>query len=281
MEIILKYGSKARGDADSFSDYDILVVGSIPKDHTFKQIDIVRYTKNRLEKLREARSLFLIHLRDEGVILKDHNGWMATFLKTIPDYRPTYESIGKAYQNLSHIVSIMPSPSALPCWFDMLYVFMRDLFVKLNALNNNYVFSPDFLLDNIEFQNRNMLRKVFNICRKIKSNYRNGIHQKVFINPLDVSKLLTESLNLDISYIDFKGLINYPMVFDPYLTLRLVEYGLCAGIFQSTDKKLEKYIKSPHRYSWNIKQVRWIDSIKFIKSHQSPDSIQPATSACW
>ena len=58
MEIILKYGSKARGDSDSFSDSDILIVGDIPKDIRFKNLDIARYTKNRLEKLKEIKSLF-------------------------------------------------------------------------------------------------------------------------------------------------------------------------------------------------------------------------------
>jgi len=279
MDIILKYGSKARGDSDSFSDCDLLVVGSIPHDHLFKQMDIVRYTKNRFEKLRDVKSLFLVHLRDEGVILKDHKGWMVNFLNSIPDYKPTDEVVENAYKNLSCIVSIIPHPAALPCWFDMLYVFMRDLFVKLNALENRYVFSPELLLDEIDLQNRNTLKNVFAISRKIKSNYRNGIPQKVFINSFDVIKLLVESLNLDTSPIDFRQLVDNPKIYDPYLALRLVEYGLRAGIFQSADNKLKKYIKNPNKYSWDIKQIKWANNIKFVEPHHSPDQLQPAAFA--
>ena len=278
MEIILKYGSKARGDSDSFSDSDILVIGNIPKAIRINQLDIVRYTQNRLEKLRDMKSLFLIHLRDEGVILKDHNNWMAKFLKTIPDFTPDDDVLEVAYQNLENIVSIVPSTSGLPCWFDMLFVFLRDLLVKLNALKKHYVFAPDYLLENIDFENKSKIKRVLNLSRKIKSNYRNDVNQTVFLNPSEVSELLIKSLKLDIACIDFYELIKDPRELDPYFVLRLVEYGICTGIFQSTDNNIERYIKNPHRYSWHIKQVKWIDKIELVEPHHSPDQLQPAAS---
>jgi hypothetical protein len=279
MDIIVKYGSKARGDSDSFSDNDFLVVGKMPNRLLSSKSDIVRYTTNRLEKLREARSLFLIHLREEGVILKDHNSWMKIFLKTIPDYTPDDEILGKACQNLSIITSIVPSPSGVPCWFDMLFVFLRDLLVKLNALKKNYVFAPDCLLRNIDIKNKTRIQNVLNISRKIKSNYRNGVNQNIFISPLEVAELVFDSFNLNNVCIDFHNIIKNPMGLDPYLLLRLVEYGICTGYIRCSNKKLIKYIKNPHRYPWDIKQRKWLDSIIFIEPNHSRDRLQPAASA--
>ena len=274
MEIILKYGSKARGDSDAFSDSDILVVGTIPERFRFCQKDLVRYTKNRLEKLKKNNSLFLIHLREEGVILKDHNNWMERFLRSIPDYIPNDDVLKMARQNLSNIVSIAPPISGLPCWFDMLFVFLRDLLVKLNAVKKQYVFAPDLLLENISIENRSKVKRILAISRKIKSNYRKGINQNIFINPFEVSEILIKSFGFDGASIDFNALIKDSKELDPYLLLRLVEFGICTGKFQSTDKRIERYIKNPHRYSWDIKQSKWIDKIKVIVELKSLDQLQ-------
>jgi hypothetical protein len=265
MDIVLKYGSKARGDSDSYSDNDFLVVGNIPRDAKYNGFDVVRYTKNRLEKIKEKESLFLIHLREEGIIIKDQNNWMANFLKGIPDYTPSDSVIDLAYQNLSSILSIIPSISGIPCWFDMVFVFLRDLLVKLNATKKHYVFAPEVLLENIDIKNKNKLKRIFAISRQIKSNYRNGLNQNIFINPLEVSELLSDSFRIEKFSLEFKDLIKNAREYDPYLVLRLVEYGISTEIFRPTNEKIETYIKNPHRYSWHIKQVKWIDNLELVE----------------
>ncbi len=32
-------------------------------------------------------------------------------------------------------------------------------------------------------------------------------------------------------------------------------------LLHSIDKRVEQFIKNPHRYSWEIKQEKWIDNI--------------------
>jgi len=90
--------------------------------------------------------------------------------------------------------------------------------------------------------NIRVCKKTFSISRKIKSNYRNVIKQKVFINPSDVSKLLAKSLKPDVTHIDFLRFINNLIKFDPHIALRVVEFGLCTGFYQSADYKLKQYI---------------------------------------
>lgn len=279
MEIILKYGSKARGDSDSFSDSDILIVGDIPKDIRFQNLDVARYTKNRLEKLKEKKSLFLLHLREESVILRDQNGWMDRFLRSIPNYTPDDDILKLAHRNLSTIVSLVPCPAVLPCWFDMVFVFLRDLLVKLNAINEHYVFAPEMLVEKIDIENKEKVKKILNISREIKTIYRNHVNQNIFINPFEVSEVLIESFELNCTNISCSETIKNPNEFEPYLLLRLVEYGMRSGLLLSIDKKIEQFIKNPHRYSWEIKQEKWIDNILMVEHDHSPDQLQLAASA--
>jgi len=265
MNIIVKYGSKARGDSDLFSDSDILVIGGIPNILRSSGLDIVRYTKNRLKHLQEKESLFLIHLRDEGVIIKDHHHWMADFLRSIPDYIPNDQVLNKAFQNLSIAASIEPSTAVLPCWFDILFVFLRDLLVKLNAVYKHYIFAPDRLLENLNFKQKDKIQSILNISREIKSNYRKQCRQKIFLDPLRVSEIIINSFNLDTSYIDAHEIIRNYRDFDPYLVLRLVEYSICMGNIRPNSKQLIKYIKNPARYAWDIRNANWINDIQFVE----------------
>jgi len=265
MDIIVKYGSKARGDSDLLSDSDMLVIGKIPDELKTVNSAIVHYTKNRLEKLKTVESLFLIHLREEGLIIKDHNNWMKNFLKTIPDYAVNDKSLKNALKNLSIILSIIPAAKGIACWYDILFVFLRDLLIKLNSKSHKYIFTPNRLLESIEIKNKKQIQNIINISREIKSNYRNCIKQTVFIDPLKTSAILIDSFNLENTFSNYSEIINNPLGYDPYLVLRLVEYGICTGSIKLIDENIIKYIKNPNRYSWDLKKIKWNDKIKFVE----------------
>jgi len=281
MTIIVKYGSSARGDADTYSDRDILVVGNIPNELRADNLDIVRYTKNRLKRLREIESLFLVHLRKEGIVIKDDNHWMNDFLISIPDYVPTPKILKRAFQNLSVAVSLVPTKAVLPCWFDIIFVFLRDLLVKLNAVNKKYIFAPDRLLEFLDIKQKDKIQRIIKISREIKSDYRKNTKQKIFLDPLWVSKLLTSSFNLNTSNTGHERVLKNSRDFDSYLVLRLVEYGILAENICSGNAQLMKYIKNPSRYAWDIRNKQWINTVKFVEQKHSPDRLQPAASACF
>ena len=108
------------------------------------------------------------------------------------------------------------------------------------------------LADNIDIKNKEKVKKILNISRTIKTNYRNHVNQNIFINPFEVSEVLHESFDLDFIDISCYETIKKTNEFEPYLLLRIVEYGMRSGLLHSIDKRVEQFIENPHRYSWEI-----------------------------
>lgn len=91
------YGSQARGDDDEFSDRDLLLVGPETARHEPDVSDTLRrptslsrYEWPEIEQMAEYGSLFLVHLRSEGVELSGTEFGrkrLHTLLGTMPEYR--------------------------------------------------------------------------------------------------------------------------------------------------------------------------------------------------
>jgi predicted nucleotidyltransferase len=71
------YGSRARGDADSMSDSDVLAVAHTDEglQDAISGIDLPKlnvsfYTWNELERMRSYGSLYLLHIAREGRCLE-------------------------------------------------------------------------------------------------------------------------------------------------------------------------------------------------------------------
>jgi hypothetical protein len=71
------YGSRARGDADEFSDTDVLAVGDAYSDVEqritaliFPRLNVSFYSWNEIEAMREYGSLYLHHIAQEGQLLQ-------------------------------------------------------------------------------------------------------------------------------------------------------------------------------------------------------------------
>lgn len=85
IECALLYGSVARGDVESHSDVDILLICKGRKLDGFAAISsalgaqagkysFTLYTRKELEFMTKANSLFMIHLKRESVVLFDRSG---------------------------------------------------------------------------------------------------------------------------------------------------------------------------------------------------------------
>jgi predicted nucleotidyltransferase len=97
------YGSVARGDHEPHSDVDLLVVCSPQNEeelhrrltaHLSKQIgklSLSIYTPQGLHFLARARSLFLLHLKQEALLLFDRSGFLRDALAGL-EARESYES---------------------------------------------------------------------------------------------------------------------------------------------------------------------------------------------
>lgn len=91
IEGVLLCGSVARGDADEWSDIDLVVVGSDPDltagrmredlANVSQRVSLIYYPAEAFEEQRRARALFIAHLQKEGVILYDRSGRMKAVLE--------------------------------------------------------------------------------------------------------------------------------------------------------------------------------------------------------
>lgn len=78
---LLLYGSRARGAPRSDSDVDVLqLVSENPRTYSHGRVNVAAYTPDHLTLLARRGSLFVRHLRDEGLIIGDPVGSLAHIL---------------------------------------------------------------------------------------------------------------------------------------------------------------------------------------------------------
>jgi predicted nucleotidyltransferase len=84
------YGSVARGDDDSLSDIDVLIIDDLAaRQPTLGSATVVRYTWPEFKEMASYGSLFLRHLHSEGrIISADDNGResYAEITRNLPQY---------------------------------------------------------------------------------------------------------------------------------------------------------------------------------------------------
>ncbi|WP_157931557.1 nucleotidyltransferase domain-containing protein [Mycobacteroides abscessus] len=78
---VMVYGSQARGSADAGSDVDVLVVVErSPGSYSVGRVAVTAYTPAHLHAMAQCSSLFVLHLKSEGVVLEDEHGILARAL---------------------------------------------------------------------------------------------------------------------------------------------------------------------------------------------------------
>jgi len=76
------YGSVARGDDSPTSDIDVLVLANPnAKPYQRGRLSVTPYAPSHLEALGRAGSLFVLHLRREGIVLADTRGVLQRVLE--------------------------------------------------------------------------------------------------------------------------------------------------------------------------------------------------------
>jgi predicted nucleotidyltransferase len=100
VEGVCLFGSVARGDDNSESDIDLLVVGrdpeltpstllrAFPARLKTRDLSLIYYSLDRLDSLHAQSAAFFSHIQREGKVLYDRNGLLTRFLEqNLDEYR--------------------------------------------------------------------------------------------------------------------------------------------------------------------------------------------------
>lgn len=140
------FGSRARGDADSFSDSDLLVVSDNLMDrdaniYAAAGYSVSSFTWPQLAAMATDGSLFLQHLKQESIILSDPKDRL---LSVLNEFQPSLNQSAKLFENLG-LFELTRGTPAMPQtigWaFDVLAVAARNHAVLLAAQEQKFIFS--------------------------------------------------------------------------------------------------------------------------------------------
>lgn len=147
-EVEVLFGSSSRGDVDSLSDRDILIIDNDLHALNQRRMEIeseggsvASYTWKRLQSLIEKGSLFIQHLKLESKIIEDRDGHFKAALEA---YQPknSYKKELDDNTSLLNITTTYPNTTRGALWAaDMLYVAIRNYGVLRLAENKKYLFS--------------------------------------------------------------------------------------------------------------------------------------------
>lgn len=147
------YGSRARGDAGTDSDVDLLVLSGEPREpYQDGPVSVTVYTPKQLRRMCEAGSLFALHLVMEGQILDDPSGILRETLETYRapvSYRALIDEVTAAAKILDlNTAQIAKNPVGLTRL--ALYLVRTTAITRYIEETGNAAFSLDVIAAGLE-----------------------------------------------------------------------------------------------------------------------------------
>lgn len=105
-DAVLLYGSHARGDATSHSDIDVLqLMPQRRPSYRRGRVSVVTVTAESLRALASSGSLFALHLREEGVLVRDTSHALEDILTSV---RPpaTYDQLRESFEVAASLLDV-------------------------------------------------------------------------------------------------------------------------------------------------------------------------------
>jgi hypothetical protein len=233
MISVCVFGSVARRRPDKLSDRDVLVVApTMTEAETEAQPwrktgwSVSPFARHQMTSMSERRSLFIQHLKQEGIILKD----AGLFLKSLFDeFRPKSDYVSEMQDSIWLLRYIQAQRTAgwtSLCGADIAYVSARNIGISLLAGRGIYEFSlSDVLsrLNDCRLISDEHVRALADL-RELKFRYRKRLatpdSELVFRQGLQAALVLAEIAPTGKSW------LSEPSLQDGYRWLRWLEFNL-------------------------------------------------------
>ena len=156
IESICVFGSAARSTDDSLSDRDVLIVASDKKrlvelnDAWTKQgWSVAAYSPDRILAMREKGSLFIQHLRFEGIMVADCDKWLAGVLERSQPKASYRLDLRNAFEMIRPAERVVPTYWSDLLVADLCYVYLRNAGIYILAENNQLEFDFNRIIEKL------------------------------------------------------------------------------------------------------------------------------------
>jgi hypothetical protein len=266
------FGSASRGDVDTMSDRDILIVDddlavlrARTRDLEADGWSVAPYTYAKLAALAGKGALFIQHLKLESTILVDQEGRLACLLAA---FRPRADYSSEISENsrLAFLAETVPEgPRGILLAADILYVTVRNFGVLSLAERGVHVYGFSAVVGALEAE-RLILpggTRALAALRFMKCLYRAGESQRLSSAHESVRKALAvlprRFFPADVLIVQCQKILAAPLPIhpvSPYFVLRELERRLVAlqtlGHADALDvdlARLSRWITNPRAYA--------------------------------
>jgi predicted nucleotidyltransferase len=208
IEAAALYGSVARGDSETHSDIDLLLLISGSKKRAlydslfatltrrYRRLSLSIYTVGELGFLRAARSLFLLHLSQESLVLFDRTGRFRSLLR---DFQPKTSYHEDFLKSLKLVDPLRTTVIGAPNHFHRLsyvYSLFRVFGVYLLAEKKIYEFSKPKMVRSLCINYPELSASIESLAelRTLNANFFSGGGAQFSIRSGDTAATLAEYL---------------------------------------------------------------------------------------
>ncbi len=279
------FGSAARGDVDSFSDRDLLIV-SDDKDilaafksrYSARGWSCTAYSWERLQRAADRGSLFVQHLKQEAQILLDSENRLAQLFANFATNASYKREADGAASLLGELTETLPHCEVGPMWaLDVLSVGFRSLAVAKLADEGIYSFANAEILNGLirlGSLHQTDAPRLWPL-RQYKSLYRKGIidNRVGWVGAYGLIRLIDDVFRLGLSLrrVDARDIVEYALAGENslqwskewYVRCRRVESALWMlkplehqhfAEFVQRKQDLFDMVKAPTGYGWRFSQ---------------------------
>lgn len=251
------FGSVARKRCDELSDRDLLVVAPTAAEAESESNQwrasgwsVSPFAQHQITSMSERGSLFIQHLKLEGIILKDTDLFLHSVLKSFEpklDYR-------KEMQDSIWLLRFLKAQKTTDwtslCGADITYVSVRNIAVSLLASKRVYDFSYSTMFEQLHDYGYISEQQVQAIAplRDLKFFYRNRIAaqkcESTFRSGLTAALSLAQNVQSD------EAPLGEPSLSDGYRWLRWLEFNL---VTEWDPRRLDELARNaPLRPVWQL-----------------------------